>query len=297
MQKALVTGGNIGRYVAEGLAGKGVPVRVLVRRVELNRKWLDLQIEQVACDLGDVTSLAAAFDNADRFFCVTPLVENLVELGINAVEAAKRAGVRYIVRSSALGASEQASTMQRWHRAVEKVVEESGITNTILQPNTFMQGYLDAESIKRDGAFYMPIGDAKISLVDVRDIAAMAVACLTEAGHEGKKYAVTGGEALSNADVANKLTSVVDKQVTYVNVSLGQAKESLTKAGMPGWMVSAFLELFGAIGAGVASELSPAVEQVLKRKPISFDQFLTENAALFRNPASVQRASRSRIGA
>src|SRR5262249_45232104 len=172
--------GNIGRYVAEGLAGRGVPVRVLVRRVELNRKWQDMQIEQVAGDLGDITSLAAAFDSVDRFFSVTPLVENLVELGISAVEAAKRAGVRYIVRSSALGASEQASTMQRWHRAVEEAVEASGIANTILRPNTFMQGYLDAESIKRDGAFYMPVGDAKISLVDVRDIAAMAVACLTD---------------------------------------------------------------------------------------------------------------------
>jgi uncharacterized protein YbjT (DUF2867 family) len=297
MQKTLVTGGNIGRYVAEGLAGRGVPVRVLVRRVELNRKWHDLQIEQVAGDLGDITSLAAAFDSVDRFFSVTPLVENLVEFGINAVEAAKRNGVRYIVRSSALGASEQASTMQRWHRTVEKAVEASGIANTILQPNTFMQGYLDAESIKRDGAFYMPIGDAKISLVDVRDIAAMAVACLTEAGHEGKKYAVTGGEALSNADVATKLTRVVGKQVTYVNVSLEQANESLNKAGVPGWMASAFLELFGAIKAGVASARSSAVEQVLKRKPISFDQFLIDNAALFRDGASVQRASRSRIGA
>jgi uncharacterized protein YbjT (DUF2867 family) len=297
MQKTLVIGGNIGRYVAEGLAERRVPVRVLGRRVELNRKWHDLQIEQVAGDLGDITSLVTAFDNADRFFSVTPLVENLVELGINAVEAVKRAGVRYIVRSSALGASEQASTMQRWHRAVEKAVEESGIANTILQPNTFMQGYLDVESIKREGAFYMPIGDAKISLVDVRDIAAMAVACLTEAGHEGKKYAVTGGEALSNADVANKLRSVVGKQVTYVNVSLAQAQESLNKAGMPGWMVSAFLELFGAMRGGVASALSPAVEQVLKRKPISFDQFLIENSALFWDAASVQRASRSRIGA
>ncbi len=113
MGTILVTGGNIGNYVAEELASKGIPVRVLARKVIPNRRWGDLGIEQVVGDLSSVESLASALRGVEQFFSVTPFVENLVELGNNAVEAAKRAAVRYIVRSSAMGASDTGSTMQR----------------------------------------------------------------------------------------------------------------------------------------------------------------------------------------
>lgn len=193
MEKILVTSGNIGNYVAESLAQKNVSVRVLVRTIKPNRKWDALGIEQVAGDLGNVRSLAPAFDGVDRFFSVTPMLENLVELGTNAVEAAKKAGVAHIVRSSAMGASENAITIGRWHYAVERAIEASGIPYTILQPNTFMQSYfMNAETIKTANAFYMPQGDGKVSLVDVRDIAAVAVACLTDGGHRGKNMCSPG---------------------------------------------------------------------------------------------------------
>jgi uncharacterized protein YbjT (DUF2867 family) len=283
MAKVLVTGGNIGNYVAEGLGTKGVPVRVLVRRVSPNKRWQEFGIEQIAGDVANVDSLVPAFDNVDRFFSVTPFVENLVELGQNAIAAARTAGVRYIVRSSAMGASETAITMGRWHREVEKALEASGITFTILQPNTFMQSYLmNVESIKQRSAFYLPQGDGRVSLVDVRDIAAVAVACLTEDGHQGKKYVLTGGEALSNAEIAQKVTEVLGTQICYRDVSPKQAENSMTSSGMPRWMVQCFLELFEISKAGYVAEISPIVEQVLKRKPISFDQFLRDNREYFR---------------
>ena len=100
LKKILVTDGNIGRHVAEGLAKKGVLVRLLVRSFTPNTGWESLGIEQVEGDMSNIDSLAASFEGVDRFFSVTPYVENLVELGINAIEAAKRAGVTYIVRSS-----------------------------------------------------------------------------------------------------------------------------------------------------------------------------------------------------
>ena len=123
MQKVLVTGGNIGNHVAEMLACQGTPVRVLVRSVTPDRRWDDLGIEQVAADAGDPASLAPAFNGVEGFFSVSPLVENLVQLGTNTIEAAKNAGVRYIVRSSAMGAAEKVITMGRLHREVEKAVE------------------------------------------------------------------------------------------------------------------------------------------------------------------------------
>lgn len=270
MPKVLVTGGNIGNYVALGLAKKGVSVRVLQRRVSPNGKWGILGIEQVAGDFRDVGSLAAAFDGVDRFFSVSPMVENLAELGTNAVTAAKQAGVDYIVRSSAMGASEDAITIGRLHREVEKVVEASGIPYTILQPNTFMQSYLtSADAIKNTGAFYMPQGDGQVSLVDVRDIAAVAVACLSEGGHQWKKYAITGGEALSNRQIAARLTNALGTKITYVDVTPEQAKRSMEASGMSPWLIQCLLELFAVSKAGYVAEISPVVKEVLKRDPTS----------------------------
>jgi uncharacterized protein YbjT (DUF2867 family) len=291
MARILVTGGNIGNYVAEELAEKKISVRVLVRSVKPNPTWDRLGIEQVAGDMANPDSLASAFEGVEQFFSVTPFVEKLVQLGINAVEAAKEAGVRHIVRSSAMGASEDGITMWRWHRDVEKAIEASGISYTILQPNTFMQSYLaNVESIKRDGAFYLPQGDGKVSVVDARDIAAVAVVALTQRGHEHKKYVITGGEALSNHDIASKFSTALGRNVRYVDVDEKQAEQSMVKAGLPAWMVKALLELFEVSKAGRVVEVSPAVEQILRRKPISFDQFLTKNASSFREDRGIGAA-------
>jgi uncharacterized protein YbjT (DUF2867 family) len=131
----------------------------------------------------------------------------------------KRAGVRRIVRASALGAGPDGITMARWHWEVERAVEDSGIPFTILQPNTFMQSYFShAPSIAASNTFHLPQGSASVSLVDVRDIAAVAAACLTEDGHEGKRYIVTGAKALSNDEIADELSSLLGRTITYTDV-------------------------------------------------------------------------------
>src|SRR5258708_5232641 len=255
MATVLVTGGNIGNYVAEELAGKKIPVRMLGRRIKPKAKWGRLGIEQGAGDVANRDSLAPAFKGVEKFFWVTPFVANLVTLGINAVETAKKAGIRHMVRSSAMGASENGITMWRWHREVEKAVETSGIPYTILQPNSFMQSYLqNADSIRRGGTFYLPQGGGKVSLADARDIAAVALAALTQIGHENRKYVITGGEALSNYDIANKLSRALGKNVEYVDVDEKQAEQSMAKAGLPAWMVKALLELFQVSKAGLLAQ-------------------------------------------
>src|SRR5579864_5433328 len=143
MKPTLVTGGNIGTYVSEQLQAKGAPVRVLAK-----------------ADFRDAASLAAAFDGVGTFFSVSPMVENLAELGVRSIEAARRAGVEYIVRSSAMGAGEDAAIeVGRLHGCVERALEQSGIPHTIVQPNAFMQNFLmQAATIKSHGAFYLPQG-------------------------------------------------------------------------------------------------------------------------------------------
>ncbi len=278
MNTILVTSGNIGNFVVEGLRAKGLPVRVLVRRVSPNPRWQELGVEQVAGDFGDPESLADAFRGVEKFFSVTPFVENLAQLGMNAVEAARRAGVGYVVRSSALGASEDAPIwMGRAHGQVEAALQRSGMPYSILRPNTFMQSYLmHAASIQSQNAFYLPQGDGKVSLVDVRDIAELAVAALTEPGREGAVYEITGPEALSNSEIAGKLSTALGRTIQYVDVSEQQAQESLRASGVSPLLVNALIELFRISKAGYAAAVSPAVEQVLRRPARTFDGFLRD---------------------
>ena len=120
-----------------------------------------------------------------------------------------------------------------------------------------MQSYvMNADTIKRDQTLFMPMGNGKIGLIDVRDIAAVAVACLTEPCHEGKKYVLTGPEALSNFDVAEKLSDALGKRVVYADVSPLQSEEAMKKAGMPAWQIRVLLELFQICKDGYAEQLT-----------------------------------------
>ncbi len=283
--KIVVNSGNIGTPVATQLAKAGHEVTLTVRSPESNPSWDALKIRQVAFDINDIKSMESALKGADAFFSLTPLVQNMVESGINAARAAKNAGVKRIVRSSAAGAGPNAGIeLGRWHFEVEKAVESTGIPFTILRPMNFMQNFLNfgnPQAIKGQNAFYAPLGSAKLSLIDTRDVSAIAVKCLTTPGHEGRRYELTGGEALSNQEVAGIFSEVLGRTINYVDVPEAAATEGMTKAGMPAWLVKLLTEL-NAIGkAGYLAAISPDAEKVLGRKPTTFRQFVNDHRTVF----------------
>jgi uncharacterized protein YbjT (DUF2867 family) len=185
--------------------------------------------------------MSSALQGCEAFFSLTPLVENMVEAGIKAIEAAKAAGVRKIVRSSAQGAGPEAAIqLGRMHYAVEKAVEDSGISFTVLRPTNFMQNYLNfgtPQTIQGQGAFYAPLGDAKLSPIDTRDISAVAAKVLIESGHEGKRYELTGSESLSSAEIAELFSKALGRKISYVDISEEKAREAMAANGVPAWLV------------------------------------------------------------
>lgn len=245
--KIVVTGatGNIGQPLVQMLIERGFAPRVVVRKVERRPAWEAAGFEQTVADANDLNALTEAFAGAEKVFSLAPLVENFIEQGQVFIKAAQNAGVKRIVRSSAQGAGVDAPlTMWKWHGAVEKAIEDSGINWTFVQPASFFQNYLGfAGSIKSQNAFYLPLGDGKISLVDVRDIAAVACAALTEDGHSRKKYAVTGGESLSGGNIAQIFSGVLGREIKYVDVSEDAARQQMLDAQTPEWMVNAVMEL------------------------------------------------------
>ena len=143
-------------------------------------------IEAATIDYNHPATLRAAFHGCDAVFLLGPNALNQTELELNAVDAARAAGVRHIVKQSVMGAAEEAYSLAKVHRPVEKAIERSGMVWTFLRPNSFMQNAVTfmAPTIKAESAFYSASGQARISHIDVRDIAAVAVAALVAAGHE-----------------------------------------------------------------------------------------------------------------
>lgn len=223
----------------------------------------------------------------DKLFLLTPFQSNMVDITSNLVVEAKKAKIKYIVKQSVMGAdAEPGITPSRLHRQAEKIIEESGIPFTFLRPNFFMQNFVNfySQTIKNQNAFYVPAGDAKVSFVDVRDIAAVAVQALASNNgkHEGKAYNITGGEALSHGEAAEILSEQLGKKVNYVNVSDEQARKGMKDAGADEWTINSMIELFEITRAGFASAISPVIEQITGNKPISFSQFVNDNAASFK---------------
>jgi uncharacterized protein YbjT (DUF2867 family) len=276
----LVTGatGNVGSQVVQQLIASGVTPRVAVRSINKAESLKKAGAEPVEMDLDRPETVQSALTGVDKVFLVSPFVPNMVELTAILIEAAKRANVQQIVKLSAL--AQPGIALSKWHSEMENAIASSGISFTFLRPNGFMQNFINAmtETIKSDNAFYLNAGDGKVSFVDTRDIASVAVAALITRGHEGQSYTITGAEALSHTQCASILSQILGRTINYVDVPDDTVRQGMQGAGMPESIVNALLELYASYKAGQAATVSPVVEQVTGKQPISFEQFAKDYA-------------------
>ena len=282
----LITGatGRIGSATVQQLSTGGVHVRALVRSPEKSASIAGAGVEIVRGDLTQPQSLEAALQGVTRALLVSPLDPRQVTLQGNFIEAAKRAGPVHIVKISGLGTAPDSSVRSGWwHAQIEAHLEASGLPFTHLRPLFFMQNVLRfAQAIAQTGEFAAALGEGKVAMIDVRDIAAVAVAALTMDGHTGKAYTITGPEALSYDDVAKKLSLLTGKPVSYRDVPLAAVRPRLLATGMPEWHVEVQMDFHTALREGGASIVTDTVETVTGKPPRSFEQFAREHAALFR---------------
>lgn len=281
----LVTGstGKVGSQVVEQLAAAGAKIRAAVQATSNVEAIKRSGAETAVMDFNDRASIGEALQGVGKAFLIMPLVHNMLEVNSGFVEEAAKAGVKQIVKLSVLGAdAEPPMVLAGWHREMEKKIESSGIHFTFIRPTHFMQNFLGMPTIKSQAAFYQSTGDGKSAYVDTADIAAVAVKTLTESGHEGKVYEVTGPEALSNYDVAEILSRVTGKQISYVDVSDDVIRSGMKAGGLPEWLIETLIELNSFQKAGRTAQVSPDVENVTGRKPKSFDQWAGENIEAFR---------------
>ena len=287
----LVTGasGQVGRQVLEEVLKTRKPVKAMYRSAEDARSAL-AGVEAVIADFADKASLAKALRGIEAIYLVCSPVPQLVELESNVIDACEQASVGYVVLNSALGAGDYPKSFPSWHRKVEDKLKASGLRYAIFRPNSFMQNIAaySAPSIRAQGAFYSAMGDAKLSLIDVRDIAVIVAKALTNpASFAGKTIELNGPEAFSYAEIAAKISQVAGRAVQFVNIPEEVQRKSMLDLGMPEWQVNALLELqqYYTV-AGKGAEVTPPIKDFLGRPPITLDQYLNENKDIFRSQAA-----------
>lgn len=286
MDTVLVTGatGNIGSVVVQLLADSDVSVRAMTRSPESVDWSANLDVEVVKGDFMAPETLDEALTGIDKAFLLSPNVENMAEMQSNFVAAAERADITHLVKLSAAGADPDTSwDIARWHGRVEQEIETSAIDHTFIRPVHYMQNLLDdAETIRSKGQFTRATpADAKINVVDTRDVARLAATTLRDDQHRGETYKPTGPEPITFEAMAQALTEATGHDVTFRELTPAEAKQSIVDDGGPEWLADAMVGLQVAFGDGIADLNTDDVQQVTGEPPRSFATFARDHAEIF----------------
>ncbi len=286
----LITGatGNVGTEVIKKLSEGKQPIRAFVRNRTQARHITQPGVELVEGDFAKPKTFARALDGVESVFLLTPSTAEAEQEQCDFVDAAQKSKVKHIVKLSQLGATSNASgRFQRYHGAVENYITKSKIPHTFLRPNLFMQGLLNFRpTIASQGVFFSPVSHARISVVDVRDIGAVAAKTLMEPKHEGKAYVLTGPETLTHAEMAEQLSQAVGKPIKHVEVSPEVMKEALLKNGVQAWQAEGVVEDYERYRKGEGEHVTAAIQDITGYEATYFAQFALDNAARFSSKAA-----------
>jgi len=285
----LITGasGSVGKAVLQEASRKGSKFRAMFRSKQEAAK-APAGCETVLGDYSDKQSLRNALEGVTSIYVVCSPIPQLVELEGNVLGVCKESGVEHVVLNSALGAGDFPKSFPSWHRKVEDKLKAAGMSYTILRPNGFLQNIVafNAPSIRAQGAFYAAMGDAKVSYLDIGDIAVVAVKALQGGAHSGKTYELNGPEAISNHELAKRISRITGRAVNYVDIPETAQREAMLALGMPEWQVTALLELQQYYKQGGGAKTDGLLQSLIERPPVSLDQYLMVNAAEFRDQAA-----------
>jgi uncharacterized protein YbjT (DUF2867 family) len=276
----------IGSLLTDALVAQGVEFTVMLRRGGSGH-WIAGKpgVSSTEGDFDDPASLRGALEGVDRAFLLTNSTERTEAQQIAFVEAAQAQRVGQVVYLSQLAADPQSPVrFLRYHGAVEAALTNSTVGWTFVRPNLILQAYIAFAPLIAQGALQAPIGDAAVSVVDARDIAAVAAAALTKDGHVGKTYTVTGPAAVSHADIATALGDAIGRPVRFERMAPEEFVAMVTGVGMPQWQADGLAEDYAHYDRGEAATVSPDVQQVTGSNARSVHDFTKDYADAFRAP-------------
>jgi uncharacterized protein YbjT (DUF2867 family) len=283
----LLTGatGTAGSFIAKEFVEQRVPVRILVRDKTKARQFENIPtVEIVEGDMSAPNSLAHALDGVDRALMISAPVMDMVDTQRRFIDASKAAGVRHVIKFSGLDARPDTTfPFGLMHLEIEKYLEASGLAWTQLRPTGFMQEYLrEAPSIVKDGALYLALGDTRLNPIDVRDVAKVGFLLLRDGGHEGERIPMTGPEAVTMADITERISRATGRTVRYVPISAEQRRQALIAHGIPAVIADALdRQVEERLKGGIESHVDLSTHRLFNVKPTTFLEFARANAAAF----------------
>jgi len=277
----LVTGasGLFGGEIAHQLSDNGFSIRILLRDQARSPVFAG-RIESTIGDFAKPDSLPAALEGIESVFLASYDAPEVIEHQANFLAAAKRAGVKHVVRLSANGTEEWAHlSIFKQHGICDRQLVESGLRYTLLKPVWVMQNFNSFLMV--NDSIRLPAVDGMTGQVDARDVASVAVAALTMEGHVGKDY-VLCAEALSHGEIAQLLSKSTGRNITYVDLDPETYRKELESAGWTKKSIESMLGLFDDIRAGINSDrmMGDTIKPILGRPGISFRQFAEDYASI-----------------
>lgn len=235
-------------------------------------------MERAGGDLDDPASLDPALRGVDRVFLVTMDINQ----DEHVVVAARRAGASHIVKLSALGAGQPSIQLDRWHHAREEIIRASGLAWTFLRPGQFASNALQwVGTVKAQGAVFFPGGAGTVAPIDPRDIAAVAAVALTQPGHEGQAYELTGPLLMTVGEQVDALAHALGRPVRYVDIPSSAVAEQMRGFGLPDDTVEALVELWAAVQDGHAAQVTDTVERITGRAARAFEEWCRAHVTSF----------------
>lgn len=283
----LVTGatGMAGSAIIREFVNNQHPVKALVRNKEKAIGFAAFPtVEVVEGDMTKAETLSEAFEGVDKILMISSSTPDMVETQSQFIDAAKKAGIKHIIKFSGLSAADVNSTFlfADLHAKAERYLENSGMAWTHLRPSQFMTEYLrEVPTILAHKALFLPLQDAKLTPVDLKDVAKATFVLLTTEGHEGKIYAISGPEALTMQQVAEQISQAINQPVNYVNISLDDRKQALLSVGIPSFFVDVLDAQAQERLKGAESVVHAETHKTLGIEPTTFAQFAKRNASAF----------------
>jgi uncharacterized protein YbjT (DUF2867 family) len=283
--KTLVTGatGTVGTHLMRTLAGRGARPRGFVRDRAKGLATHGPDADLAVGDYGDRDSVRAALDGIEQVFLTCGNHPSQVDWETAVVDAAVAAGVRRVVKLSALGA-EAGSPVAFFdaHARIEEHLRAAGVATVILRPGFKMSTLLaGAPGVQQAGAFFAPAAGAKVAMVDPRDVADVAARVLSAEGHDGRTYELTGPAAVTFDDVVAELSAVLGRQIPFVHVPDEDAVAQFVANGTPEWTATNVITQFGLLRQGSQAQVRDTSRELTGREPRTLAEFIRDHAAAF----------------
>jgi uncharacterized protein YbjT (DUF2867 family) len=276
----VTTAGKVGSETVLLLRRREVPVRVLVRDPQHATALAGVGAQIAVGDLGTPDSIDAAMGGISTVVLVSPGVP---AQELNVIDSAVRAGAGHVVKVTSNASADSPIARRRWQTEIEAGLTASGLAHTLLRANAYMQNVLAlAPAIAKTGSFGSSAGKGRVGMIDARDVGAVAAEiAASPASHAGKTYWLTGPEQISNYDVADTLSGLLGRTITYRERSFDEDRNAMAAAGVPEPVAEMNAQAFSLIADGDAEWVTDDVPSLLGRPARSFAQFAADHASAF----------------